>query len=76
MPRETIRLPMSPSDAILVFSFVGMRMQEIPLAGKSLINVKMEEDSIGIEEVVAIGYGTMKKSDLTGAIVSADIEKI
>ncbi len=56
--------------ATLQFSFVGMKTQEIAVAGKTSINVTMEEDAIGIEEVVAIGYGTMKKSDLTGAIAS------
>lgn len=59
-----------PSDAILVFSFVGMKTQEIPVSGKTTINVVMGEDAIGIEEVVAIGYGTMKKSDLTGSVGS------
>ncbi len=58
-------------DAILVFSFIGMRTQEIPVANKSsLQKVKMKEDAINIEEVVAVGYGTMKKSDVTGAISS------
>ena len=59
-----------PADAILVFSFVGMKTQEISVAGKTAIDVVMEEDAIGIEEVVAIGYGTMKKSDLTGSMAS------
>lgn len=59
-----------PGNATLVFSFVGMRTQEIPVAGKTSIDVVMAEDAIGIEEVVAIGYGTVKKSDLTGAISS------
>lgn len=63
-----------PSNATLVFSFVGMRSQEIPLNGKTAIDVVLQEETIGLEEVVAVGYGTMKKSDLTGAIsrVSAD----
>ena len=65
-----------PADAVLVFSFVGMRTQEISVAGKELIHVKMTEETIGIEEVVAIGYGTMKKSDLTGSIVSVKSEDI
>ncbi|RKD90619.1 TonB-linked SusC/RagA family outer membrane protein [Mangrovibacterium diazotrophicum] len=56
------------SDAILVFSFVGMHAQEIPVAGKSVINVELEEESIGLDEVVAIGYGTVKKSNLTSSI--------
>ncbi len=61
-----------PGDATLVFSFVGMRMQEIPLDGKSSINVKMEEDSIGIEEVVAVGYGKQKKSNVTGSVATVE----
>ncbi len=66
-----------PDNAILVFSFVGMKGQEILVTGKSTINLVMEEDAIGIEEVVAIGYGVAKKSDLTGAItqVKADVMK-
>ncbi len=63
-----------PADATLVFSFVGMKMQEIPVAGKSGIDVVMAEESIGIEEVVAVGYGTMKKSDLTGSVSSMKSE--
>jgi len=59
-----------PNDATLVFSFVGMKSQEIPVAGKTSINVVMVEDAIGIEEVVAIGYGTQKKINLTGAVSS------
>lgn len=65
------------SDDILVFSFVGMKSQEIQVAGKSQINVKMSEETIGLEEVVAIGYGTMKKSDLTGSVANVSMtEKI
>jgi TonB-dependent starch-binding outer membrane protein SusC len=63
-----------PAGATLVFSFVGMRTQEVAVAGKTSINISMEEETIGIEEVVAIGYGTMRKSDLTGSVVRADLE--
>ncbi len=66
----------TPEDAILVFSFVGMKKQEIAVAGKSVINVTMAEDAIGLEEVMAIGYGTMKKSDLTGSVSSVKNEII
>jgi TonB-linked SusC/RagA family outer membrane protein len=59
-----------PEDATLVFSFVGMRTQEIIVGGKTTINVALEEETIGIEEVVAVGYGTQKKSDLTGSVSS------
>ena len=59
-----------PGDATLVFSFVGMKEQEVLVAGRSTINIVMEEESIGLEEVVAIGYGTVKRADLTGAVAS------
>ena len=62
----------------LQFSFVGMKMQEVAIAGNTTFIVTMEEEAIGIEEVIAIGYGTMKKSDLTGALgsVSSDDYKM
>ena len=57
-----------PPDATLVFSFVGMKTFEMPVAGKNTINVEMVEDAVGIEEVVAIGYGVQKKVNLTGSV--------
>ena len=56
-----------PSNGTLVFSFVGMLSQEVKVSGKTTIDMVMEEESIGIEEVVAIGYGVSRKMDLTGA---------
>ena len=68
-----------PADSkILVFSFIGMKTQEIILDKSSFLNIKLVEDAIGIEEVVAIGYGTMKKKDLTGSVTSlssAEVQK-
>ena len=61
-------IPNVPDDAILVFSFVGMKTQEMPVGGKSNINVILAEEAIGLEEVVAIGYGTARKRDLVGAV--------
>ncbi len=61
---------------VLVFSFVGMVPQEIPVSGQSTINVTMKADYIGIGEVVAIGYGTMKKSDLTGSVESVTPQEL
>ncbi len=61
---------------ILQFSFVGMSTQEIAIEGRVIFNMVMEEDIIGIEEVVAVGYGTMKKRELTGAVVSVKGEEI
>ncbi len=57
-----------PDGATLQFSFVGMKMQEIVVDGKILINVIMEEDAIGIDEVVAIGYGVQKKVSTTSPV--------
>jgi len=57
-------------NTTLVFSFVGLKTKEIAVGGRTQIDVVMEEEVIGIDEVVAIGYGTMKKRDLTGSISS------
>ncbi|MFA5326402.1 MAG: SusC/RagA family TonB-linked outer membrane protein [Prolixibacteraceae bacterium] len=57
-----------PEGAILQFSFVGMKTQEIAVTNKPTINVVMTEETIGIEEVVAIGYGTQKKADVTSSV--------
>lgn len=66
------RLPNVPENAVLVFSFIGMQTQEIPVRGKTRLDVVMEETAIGIDEVVAIGYGVQKKVNLTGAIATVD----
>lgn len=65
-----------PSDGTLVFSFVGMKPQEVPVAGKSNIDITLEEESIGLEEVVAIGYGSVKKSTLTSAVSRMDASSL
>ena len=57
-----------PDKAVLQFSFVGMKMQEVVVGKQTTLNIVMQEESIGLEEVVAVGYGTVKKSDLTGAV--------
>ncbi|BBE16182.1 TonB-dependent receptor [Aquipluma nitroreducens] len=65
-------IPNVPSNATLVFSFVGMKTQEIVVGNNSTINVELAEETIGIEEVVAIGYGTKLKGELTGAVSKVD----
>ncbi|HZH70933.1 MAG TPA: TonB-dependent receptor [Mariniphaga sp.] len=66
-----------PANAeALQVSFVGMRAQEVPLAGRTTFDITLEEETIGIEEVVAIGYGTVRKSDLTGSVVSVGADEI
>ncbi|MEI7828983.1 MAG: TonB-dependent receptor, partial [Prolixibacteraceae bacterium] len=65
-----------PENAILEFSFVGMKSQELAVAGKITINVSLKEDAIGIEEVVAVGYGTQRKITMAGAIASVENKNI
>ena len=65
-----------PSKAHLLFSFVGMESQRVAVSGKTSIDVVLEEEAIGIEEVIAVGYGTMKKSDLTGSVASIKADDI
>lgn len=62
--------------SILIFSFVGMESQEVTVGAKSIINVKLKASYLGLEEVVAIGYGTQKKANLTGAVGVATSEKL
>ncbi|WP_346860742.1 TonB-dependent receptor [uncultured Draconibacterium sp.] len=63
----------SESD-VLVFSFVGMTTQEVVVGSQKTINVTLTFDAIGIDEVVAIGYGTQRKGDVTSAVVSVKSE--
>ena len=63
-------------NATLVFSFIGMISREISAADKQLIHVTLEEDAIGLEEVVAIGYGVQKKSDVTGAVSTVKADEL
>ena len=65
-----------PQDAVLIFSFVGMKAQEVPVEGRHVINVELEIDSKVMEEVVVVGYGVQRKSDLTGAVASVKGEEL
>lgn len=57
-----------PSDAILVFNFVGFQTQEVAVNGRTLINVALEEELMGLNEVVVIGYGTQRREAVTGSV--------
>ena len=59
-----------PANGTIIFSFVGMRTIEQNVNGQRILDITMEDETIGLEEVVAIGYGTAKKSDLTGSVGS------
>lgn len=56
------------SNAVLVFSYIGLKSQEVNVAGRSNVSVTLKEDSKELKEVVVIGYGSVKKKDATGAV--------
>ncbi len=63
-------------SAKLVFSFVGYLTQKVEVNSKTVINIRLEEDAAQLADVVVIGYGTVKKRDLTGAVTSIKSEDI
>jgi len=66
-----------PLDAkIIVFSFIGMKSQEFPIAGKTTFNVILEEAVVGLDEVVAVGYGVQKKASVVGAITTTTSKEL
>ena len=62
--------------AVLVYSFVGMTSQEIPVSGRTVINVTLVETTIDIEQVIVVGYGTQKKVSVTGAVASVPVAQL
>lgn len=65
-----------PSKGKLTFSYVGYSDQTENVGGRNVINVKMTEDSQSLEELVVVGYGQIKKSDLTGSVSTVDTQKL
>lgn len=61
------------SDAVLVFSYLGFKSETVALNGRSTVNITLEEDTQALDEVVVVGYGTQKKSDLTGSVSIVDV---
>ena len=66
-----------PADAAnLAFSFVGMKTVIVPIENKTVIDLVMEAETIGLEEIVTVGYGTQKKVNLTGSVTSVQAEDL
>lgn len=63
-------------DGILVFSYIGFQTLEVQLDGQSTINVSLETDQESLDEVIVVGYGTVRKSDVTGAVSSINAEDL
>jgi TonB-dependent starch-binding outer membrane protein SusC len=70
------KIDVSSSEAILVFSLIGMVTEQVSVADKSEIDLQMVPDIIGLEEIVVVGYGSMKKSDIAGSIVTVKSDEI
>jgi len=69
-------LKMADKGETLIFSSLSYRSQEVKIGGRETIDVVLEEDVIGLEEVVAVGYGTQKKVNLTGAVTSVSVNEV
>ena len=63
-------VPNIASNAVLVVSYIGYKTQNISVNGKTIFNIVLEEDTETLDEVVVVGYGVQRKSDLTGAVAS------
>ncbi len=64
------------SGKVLTISYIGMQSQDVNVAGKTSVNVVLKEDATTLQDVVVVGYGTMKKQDLTGSVSSVNTEQL
>lgn len=64
----------APKDAVLQITYIGYVSQEVKVSGKKELNVVLKEDAETLDEVVVVGYGVQRKSDLTGAVTRADLK--
>lgn len=65
-----------PVNTVLVFSFVGMKTQELEFSGQASMDIVMEEEALGIDEVIVTGYTSQKKADLTGSVSVVNVDQI
>ncbi|WP_299556320.1 TonB-dependent receptor [Seonamhaeicola sp.] len=66
----------APSTGTLVFSYVGFVTKEVAVNNKTVVNISLQEDVSQLDEVVVVGYGTQKKSDITGAVTSVNVSEL
>lgn len=66
----------APADATLQVTYIGFAAQDVPVNGRSTIDIVLKEDNATLDELVVIGYGTMRKSDLTGSVASLGSDDI
>ena len=67
---------MPPNSRVLIFSFIGMETQEVNVGNQTIINVTLADATTALEEVVVVGYGTMKKADLTGSVTRIESQAL
>ncbi|MDR2817028.1 MAG: SusC/RagA family TonB-linked outer membrane protein, partial [Proteiniphilum sp.] len=65
-----------PENAILQFTYVGMKAQEVAINGRTIINIAMEPDTELLDELVVVGYGTQKRANLTGAVSNVSLPQM
>lgn len=70
------KITVSDANAVLVFSYVGYKSKEVTVENQSVINITLEQDINELDAVVMVGYGSVKKSDVTGALSSVDTDDI
>lgn len=69
-PDGRYSIPLADKNAVLIFSFIGYKTETVPVAGRTRVDVTLTMDITGLNEVVVVGYGTQKKSDITGTVTS------
>ncbi|WP_089333506.1 SusC/RagA family TonB-linked outer membrane protein [Hymenobacter mucosus] len=74
--RYTLVVPESNTNGTLVFSFIGFTSQETSINGRTAISMQMRADAQALNEVVVVGYGTQKRSDVTGSVVSVPQDRL
>lgn len=72
----SISIPKEITNPVLLVSFIGYTTQEVPVNGKKSIDIQLKDSSNNLDEVVVVGYNTVKKKDLTGAVVSVNSAEI
>jgi len=72
----SLQLPEGQSNVVLVFTFIGYQTQEKAVNGQSVIDVTLASDMEQLSEIVVVGYGTQKKSDITGSVASVSSKQI
>ena len=69
-------ISVNPNNAVLVFSYIGMEKQEVAVGAKTNIDVMLETTTIGMDEVIVVGYGVQKKSDIISSVVTVKPESV